>query len=127
MLTIDQVIDAPVVDRVGCPTCAQRRFVDLDCHCCGGIGYVDCDDVFETLQETLEDCCFGRDCAAPDWIVAGFYAVVGGAFVVLHNRRVDYVTDEQMECAYRVDDSRKRPSVFARLLSWVMPRLRGAA
>lgn len=127
MLTIDQVVQASVVDRCGCPVCHQRRHVDLDCHCCGGLGYVDCDDVYKVLEETLFDCCLigGR---APNWIAAGFYTVIGGAYVVLPNHTVDYVTDDQAALAYRVSIAAGRPGVFARLLSWVMPRmLRGVA
>lgn len=125
MLTAEQVIDASVVDRVGCPVCHQRRWVCLDCHCCGGLGYVDCDNVFDVVSETLADCCFMSNRPAPDWVVVGFYAVVGGAFIVLDNRSVDFVTDDQMTHAYRVADSRKR-SLFARFVSWLMPS-RGAA
>jgi hypothetical protein len=127
MLTIDQVVQADVVDRVGCPTCAQRRWVDSECHCCGGMGYVDCDDIFDVLKETLEDCCF-IERKAPDWLVVGYYVVVGGAYIVLPNGNVDFVTDEQAEMAYRVSEAARRPGVFARFLSWVLPKvLRGVA
>jgi hypothetical protein len=126
MLTIDQVVKADVVDRVGCPVCAQHKRLDLDCHCCGGFGYVDCDDVFEVLTETLVDCCF-LERLAPDWIASGYYAAIGGAYVVLPCRRVDFVTDEQEQMAYRVSKAASRPSVFARFLSWVIPKIRGAA
>jgi hypothetical protein len=41
---------------------------------------------------------------------------------------VDFVTDEQAEMAYRVSEAARRPGVFARLLSWAMPKiLRGVA
>lgn len=120
MLTIDQVIKADVVDRVGCPTCDQRRYITLDCHCCGGRGYVDCDSVFDVVAESLGDCCFINNRLAPSWLPVGFYAVLGGAYVVLPNRQVDFVTDEQAEIAYRVAESRKRPSVISQLFSWLL-------
>lgn len=127
MLSIDQVIESDEVDRVGCPTCDQRRYVKLDCRCCKGFGWVDADQVFDAVTETLSDCCFGRGCHAPFWIAPGCYTVVGGAYVVLSDRTVDYVTDEQMTQAYRIAKSRKRLSFWTRFLARVMPGLRGVA
>ena len=126
MLTIDQVVQAEPIERVGCPTCSQRKHTDLDCHCCGGIGWVDADDVYSVLHETLFDCCFLEQ-SAPGWISPGFYTVMEGSYVVLPNRRVDFVTDEQAAMAFRVARAADRPSMFARLLAWVMPKIRGAA
>jgi hypothetical protein len=119
-ISIDQVIDADVVDRVACPTCHQRRCVDLECNCCRGCGYVDCDQVYDVVGETLSDCCFGRGGIAPCWLPSGLYTVVGGSYLVMGDRTVDYVTDEQMTIAHQTAESRKRPSLLSRLFAWVL-------
>ncbi len=77
-----------IVDRVECPACYQRTIVELDCICCGGIGFVDTDRIESIVSETLADLESGTARASKNkWLAVGLYPMEDGTWFLLDQMR----------------------------------------
>lgn len=139
MLSDREIIDATVVDRVGCPVCHQRGEQAIDCHCCGGIGSVDCDHIQAIVRETLCDVMSNYRGATqvPPWLHPGYYALTEGDgspvfYIVREDRTAHCVDADRLNNAWKTTQPQTSMlvRVLVRVLIWVgrkLPRLRGAA
>ena len=97
-LTDTEIEIAPEIDRVECPTCDQRGHRELDCICCGGLGWVDVEEVSEIVFEELSD--RDRDGkSAAGFLLDGVYCLEGDegvfeTFIVRDDRTVVRCTEQ---------------------------------
>jgi hypothetical protein len=97
-LTDAEIEIAPEIDRIGCPVCDQRGHDEPDCICCGGVFWVDVDDVREIVYEHLNDRDRdGKPAAA--FVLPGVYCLEGevglaDTFVVRDDQTVIRCTEQ---------------------------------
>lgn len=125
-----QILKSREITRVECPACAQRTWLEDDCHCCGGVAWVNVLSVQRVIFETLFDC-VRYDRPAPDWILVGTYEIESPArvmdtFVVLDDRTVHLCT-EQADRVWLEARNQPKWNIWDRILSAIFGGLRGAA
>ena len=98
--------DFQIVDRVECPTCYQRTFVALDCVCCGGIGFVDTDNIQPIIEATLIDLESGKARASENnWMPVGIYPLRDGTwFIIDQIRNTRRITEQDANAILFVDE-----------------------
>lgn len=99
-------MDLTIIDRVECPTCYQRQHVELDCICCGGIGFVDSDRIEPTIAQTLADLESGIARSSKNtWLPIGLYPLRDGTwFVIDQLRNTRQISDEDVNAVLYIEE-----------------------